>query len=596
LILLFSACDRFKHVFEQIINPPTAFFNIADSIGFAPLEVTFIDQSTEGSNSITNWFWDFGDGCDTTYTSYIDTIRHTYSDSGHFSVSLKVSSGNEDDTFNKQDCIITSLKLPEAEFSANPQTGNQPLEVIFSDESLLGTYPITYWEWNFGDNIDSTYTSYLETIKHTYADTGHYTVSLKVSMGEESNTEIKTNYITVLEYGEDIPPTAGFIANPTTGYAPLTVTFTDNSLQGTYPITNWEWDFDNNGILDAFGEGPHEFTYPDSGSYSVKLSVSDSNLNDDIVEIDLIDVDALPPEAQFSFSPQTGYFPLDVSFTDESIQGTYPIISWEWDFENDGTIDSYEQNPTFIYDNVGNYSITLNVSDGSLNTSITKSIEVLGQNVLIELFTGNWCVNCPVAEAALHHLKSIYGNRLSYVEYHLYDELQIPESIELQNYYSASSLPSTIIQGTDLIMGTPEGLENLIISYIDPILEQATEVELLELEIEMTRDQLDCSVQINIEPGTDITDYYLKYVLIEDESTEYFNHAHENLRNIAIAADKLSLETQALEQPVEFSLELMNLPYPLPDDIILVVWVQKIVEPYNESTCQVYNVIEKSVE
>ncbi len=178
----------------------------------------------------------------------------------------------------------------------------------------------------------------------------------------------------------------------------------------------------------------------------------------------------------------------------------------------------------------------------------------------------------------------------------MYDDLQLPESIELQNYYSAGFLPYTIIQGTDEIQGTPDGLENLIISYIDPILEQTTLIELLDLNIEMTRDQLDCSVQINIEPGTDITDYYLKYVLVEDESTEYFNHAHENLHNIGIAADQLSLETETLEQPVEFNLELVNLPYPLPDDITLVVWIQKLEETYNESTCRVYNVIEKSVE
>ena len=390
-------------------------------------------------------------------------------------------------------------------------------------------------------------------------------------------------------------PTAKFSADVTQGYAPMSVNFTNESVQGTNTIIAYNWDFEDDGVIDSNDENP-TFTFTEIGDFITRLTVTDGELESDTTLVITV-LSADEPLAGFTVDPVEGYVPLEVVFTDTSVAGSHPITNWEWDFENDGTIDSYEQNPTFTYTEPGEHTVKMTVFDETgLSSSSETNILSRAQNVLIELFTGNWCVNCPVAEAALHHLKSIYGNRLSYVEYHLYDELQIPESIELQNYYSASSLPSTIIQGTDLIMGTPEGLENLIISYIDPILEQATEVELLELEIEMTRDQLDCSVQINIEPGTDITDYYLKYVLIEDESTEYFNHAHENLRNIAIAADKLSLETQALEQPVEFSLELMNLPYPLPDDIILVVWVQKIVEPYNESTCQVYNVIEKSVE
>ena len=69
--------------------------------------------------------------------------------------------------------------------------------------------------------------------------------------------------------------------------------------------------------------------------------------------------------SSFTASPWEGQLPLTVQFTDMS---TSPepggVISWQWDFENDGVIDSYEQNPVCIYEQIGAYSVQLNVSDG----------------------------------------------------------------------------------------------------------------------------------------------------------------------------------------------------------------------------------------
>ena len=43
----------------------------------------------------------------------------------------------------------------------------------------------------------------------------------------------------------------------------------------------------------------------------------------------------------------SGYAPLSVQFTDLSQNA----ITWRWDFENDGNIDSLEKNPVHTYDN-----------------------------------------------------------------------------------------------------------------------------------------------------------------------------------------------------------------------------------------------------
>jgi PKD repeat protein len=75
------------------------------------------------------------------------------------------------------------------------------------------------------------------------------------------------------------------------------------------------------------------------------------------------------PDAQFSATPHSGPVPLTVQFTDESTGG---ITSWEWDFDNDGSTDSMEQNPDWTYQNPGTYSVKLTVTGPGGNDSETK--------------------------------------------------------------------------------------------------------------------------------------------------------------------------------------------------------------------------------
>ena len=78
-------------------------------------------------------------------------------------------------------------------------------------------------------------------------------------------------------------------------------------------------------------------------------------------------------EADFSAEPLSGNAPLQVQFTDLS-SGSATIISWKWDFDNDGNIDSEEQNPSHIYQNGGTFSVFLRVEDEyGLADSITQT-------------------------------------------------------------------------------------------------------------------------------------------------------------------------------------------------------------------------------
>ncbi len=80
------------------------------------------------------------------------------------------------------------------------------------------------------------------------------------------------------------------------------------------------------------------------------------------------------PVAAFSANATNGTAPLTVQFTDAS---TGTVSSYSWDFDNDGTVDSTEQNPSYTYGNAGTYTVNLTVtgpggSDSEVKTGYVK--------------------------------------------------------------------------------------------------------------------------------------------------------------------------------------------------------------------------------
>ncbi|MBN2173844.1 MAG: PKD domain-containing protein, partial [Bacteroidales bacterium] len=84
----------------------------------------------------------------------------------------------------------------------------------------------------------------------------------------------------------NVPLVVDFMADITSGYDPLTVQFTDLSLLN--PIS-WEWDFDNDGNVDATEQNP-EWTFQYPGIYTVKLTVSNESTTETEIKTDFINV------------------------------------------------------------------------------------------------------------------------------------------------------------------------------------------------------------------------------------------------------------------------------------------------------------------
>lgn len=350
-----------KDAFITVRAAPDAAFSATPREGNTPLRVEFRDESDTGPFAATDWEWRFGDG----ETSTEQNPVHEYVQPGAYTVSLAVTTEGGVNTETRED-FIQVRAAPSAAFEASPTAGNLPLDVAFTDQSRPGTAEITGWFWEFGDGA----TSEEQNPVHQYQAAGTYSVSLTTESAVGESTRTEANLITVTER-----PTAAFSGTPREGGAPLVVSFTDESLPGSAPVTSWLWDF-GDGTSSQQRNPIHEFADP--GTYDIALTVMTDAGTDTLLEEGFVVAQA-PPAADFSATPTRGEAPLSVEFQDTSDSGASPITGRQWGF-GDGNV-SGDERPVHVYDTPGLYTVTLRVETAVGTSEVAKQdfVEVVAR-------------------------------------------------------------------------------------------------------------------------------------------------------------------------------------------------------------------------
>ena len=157
-------------------------------------------------------------------------------------------------------------------------------------------------------------------------------------------------------------PVAAFSAHPTSGFAPLKVTFTDKSTGSHF---SYKWNF-GDGAASTEKSPVHKYT--NAGNYTVSLTVSNAAGNSTTTKSNYIVLNTLKaPVAAFSASTLSGTAPLKVAFVDKSAG----VHTSKWNF-GDGAY-SKEKNPVHKYTKAGNYTVSLTVGNAGGNSTATKS-------------------------------------------------------------------------------------------------------------------------------------------------------------------------------------------------------------------------------
>jgi len=208
----------------------------------------------------------------TVYDGPLTSYGETELADGEYYYRVGADSDNCSSEWRDGDAIEVIFGLT-ADFTGSSTTGCAPLVVNFTDQSSGSP---TSWSWDFGDDGTSTQ----QNPSHTYTNPGIYTVRLTLSNDCGSDTLTKVEYITA---GQD--PVADFTGSPTSGCAPLTVNFTDQSTDNP---TIWSWDFGDGGWSNQ--QNPFH-VYVSPGVYNLTLSASNDCGSDNESKMEYIIVD-----------------------------------------------------------------------------------------------------------------------------------------------------------------------------------------------------------------------------------------------------------------------------------------------------------------
>ena len=273
---------------------------------------------------------------------------------------------------------VSVLAQPNANFKASINQGCAPVVVVFQDQS---TGNPTSWAWTFGNGNSSV----LKNPAAVYTQPGTYAVTLTAANSAGSDTETKTAFVTVFAN-----PKVNFSAfGATTGCAPLTVSFSNLTVPGTGAIIAWFWDF-GDGTSSSLQNPAH--TYLSGGSHNVSLVAIDANgctgSHSKIAYVNPTN----KPTASISSPNMNGCIaPHTVNFNNTTSGGKLPYTVL-WDF-GDGTTGT-GNNPSHTYQQNGNYSVTIFITDANGCQDSTKYTNYVKINQVITNFTAQKFTTC----------------------------------------------------------------------------------------------------------------------------------------------------------------------------------------------------------
>ena len=238
-----------------------------------------------------------------------------------------------------------------------------------------------------------------------------------------SISETVTVDLPALQPGIDfIPPEAIINVTPSTsGIAPFTVIFDAYDSTDDRGIASYAWDFGDS--TTATGVIPDPHTYTESGSYIVKLTVTDYFGNVGVALVTITVGEAGSPTAVINVTPSTiGIEPFTVYFdaSQSSVAdggegcGSCSIVSYDWNFGDGNTATGLTAENT--YTAAGTYTVILTVTDSNGNTgfdSVIITVNVSGEPAGITLQAVPTEIDIGEASQIIATVKDSGGNPVS---------------------------------------------------------------------------------------------------------------------------------------------------------------------------------------
>ncbi|HEX2934968.1 MAG TPA: PKD domain-containing protein [Bacteroidales bacterium] len=369
-------------------TPITLDFFASRHTGMAPVTIQFADSS---SIDLTAWEWDINN--DGTADASTQGFRYTYTTPGTYSVKFTGTKGSETFSKTKSNYIIV---LPQT-YASLPFTEN--FENNWINRDSIADVPSLYFRNQYSTGSNSWR-------RDDYFYSGGYLP--QGAHGTNHSARIHT------------------YSTSRSGYLDLNLNFSTQA--GSKTLSFWYINTSGSDSLKvflstdggaSFGKGLSVQKVAASWTY-VKVELGDVNSATGVVRfvaygdngmsdigLDQIYVEspsASPVKADYYTGTPYGIAPFTMSFKDVS---TGAPTNWEWDFDNNGTVDASTQNATHTYSTPGVYSVKFRAYKTGSSETISKNASIFvggyASLPLFENFEGDW-----ISRAATRDVPSLY--------------------------------------------------------------------------------------------------------------------------------------------------------------------------------------------
>ncbi len=364
-------------------------FSPSDPTTYAGDAVTLaVSASDPAGLTLTQYTWNWADGSAATTTT-LPTATHQYTTASTYTVQVTVrNSAGTTSTSSTIVPVVANVAPVLAPLQSQAvQVNTAATFAAFASDA--NSRDLLTYTWNFGDGSP---TGSGNPVTHTYT-TSNVQVTLQVTVSDGHGHSVSSSTtLNVVPDRNTAPSINTLTSSPSSTYTtqPVTLTAGVSDPQGNALL--WQWDFNNDGIIDKTFTTPltppntpvtdtETYLYTVAGTAKAKLTITDQPPSGQTPKTVFTTVttsvaaNSAPTLTALSTSPSSSIPGQDVTFSSTSNDVNGDKVSYTWNF-GDGTTASGQTGffggtitGTHAYSADGTYEVVLNVNDGKGGTA-----------------------------------------------------------------------------------------------------------------------------------------------------------------------------------------------------------------------------------
>ncbi|MBI4699905.1 MAG: PKD domain-containing protein [Deltaproteobacteria bacterium] len=330
--------------------------------------------STDPDGLVAKHEWDFDyDGKIFDVNATGPTANTSYPKAGSYTVALRVTDNDGGEHIATAVLVVTPNQPPVASLKGPAQVRINQIAGFDGSGSKDADGVVANYEWDFdhdGQNFDVDGSGV--KVNTSWGSAGSYLVGLRVT-DNDGGENLATDGVAVTP--NQAPAAA--IKGPAQVRIDETASFDGGgSSDPDGKITSYEWDLDydgNNFDVDATGPTVNT-TYPNDGSYTVALRVTDNDGDENLATHVLTVKPNQAPAAAIKGPAQVRMGEIASFDATASSDADGKVVKHEWDFDYDGNsfdIDATGPTVNTTYPSNGSFLVALRVTDNDGAEDVT---------------------------------------------------------------------------------------------------------------------------------------------------------------------------------------------------------------------------------